>query len=58
MADRLGEKYAYSHILLNLSKEQLSNNGVIKLYLKKGDNYYTTGREYIYNFEKDTYSIK
>ena len=58
MADRLGEKYAYSHILLNLSKEQLSNNGVIKLYLKKGDNYYTTGREYIYNFENDTYSIK
>ena len=58
MADIEGEKYAYSHILLNLSKEQLSNNGVIKLYLKKGDNYYTTGREYIYNFENDTYSIK
>ena len=58
MADREGEKYAYSHILLNLSKEQLSDNGIIKLYLKNGDNYYTSGREYIYNFENDTYSIK
>ena len=58
MADMLGEKYAYSHILLQLSKEQLGDNGVIKLYLKNGDNYYTTGREYTYSLKNNEYSIK